>query len=197
MEMLLFEFWFDVFLLCFIFLGIVVSAYDNFSLGTIMIISWLALLQWIFDVPVWTTITNNPFIIVVAITVYVLCGTLYTGLWKFPNFVKKNKLKIQLAFENWVRNNFKNTIDKQVYITHLQSDDNFNAFLDSSSYPMSASNNKNRLASWVLMWPFALALELSYKPAMWLWEIVYNNLGEVFQQVSKNTALKNRVNGKE
>lgn len=186
--------WFGIFLLAFLAIGIIVSEYDNFAMGTITLIAGLSLLQWVFGVPVWAAIVSNPFIIVLFAIVYIVCGSLFTGFWKFPNFVNKNKLNIQLAFESWIKINSPSS-SKEEYVDKLKSEEKFEQFLDSTSYPMSASKNKNRLASWVLMWPFALLWELSHKPAIWLWELVYYNLGEVFQHVSKNAARKIRKNG--
>lgn len=185
---------FGIFLLSFFVIGIIVSEYDNFAFGTLTLLTGLSVMQWVFGVPVWATFVSNPLIIMLALAAYVLIGSLYTGVWKFPNFVIKNKLNIQLSFENWIKINFPSS-SKEQYINHLESEDNFEQFLDSPSYPMSALKNKNRLASWVLMWPFALLWELSHKPAIWLWDIIYSNLGEVFQNVSKQTARKNRVTG--
>ena len=186
--------WFGIFLLAFLAIGIIVSEYDNFAMGTITLIAGLSLLQWVFGVPVWAAIVSNPFIIVLFAIVYIVCGSFFTGFWKFPNFVNKNKLNIQLAFETWIKNTYPSS-SKEEYVDKLKSEEKFEQFLDSTSYPMSASSNKNRLASWVLMWPFALLWELSHKPAIWLWELVYYNLGEVFQHVSKNAARKIRKNG--
>jgi hypothetical protein len=186
--------WFGIFLLAFLVVGIIVSEYDNFAMGTITLITGLSLLQWVFGVPVWAAIVSNPFIIILFAIVYIVCGSFFTGFWKLPTFVNKNKLSIQLAFESWIKNTYPSS-SKEEYVDKLKSEEKFEQFLDSPSYPMSASRNKNRLASWVLMWPFALLWELSHKPAIWLWELVYYNLGEVFQQVSKKTARKIRKNG--
>lgn len=183
--------WFGIFLLAFLAVGIVVSEYDNFAMGTFTLIAGLSLLQWVFDVPVWAAIVSNPFIVILFAIVYIACGSFYTGFWRFPNFVSKNKLKIQLAYESWIKNS-NPSASKEEYTDKLRSEQKFEEFLDSPSYPMSASSNKNRLASWVLMWPFALLWELSHKPAIWLWEAIYYNLGEVFQQASKKAARKIR-----
>lgn len=187
------EIWLMLFLLSFVVMGMVVSAYDNVMLASLTLIAGLAALQWIFGVPVWASIVANPLIIVLFAAAYIVIGSFYTGLWRFPNFVSSNKLSIRVNFEIWVKDVYR-TDTKEQYIANLKSDEKYEEYLDSTYYPMSASKNKTRLASWVLMWPFALTWELSHKPAIWIWDTVYSNLGEVFQQISKRTArnLRNK-----
>ncbi len=197
MEFLLFGLsggiWFLIFLAAFVIFGMVSSEYDNFFWGTLTLISGLAIMEWVFAVPVWATIMANPLTVIVIAAVYILIGSLYAGFWKFRNFVLKNEGHIKEAFINWIKSS--PSYERKDDITEiLKSDEKFEQFLDSNYYPMAPSKHKNRLANWVLMWPFALLWELSHKPAIWLWDTIYSQLGTLFLEISKSTArsLRNK-----
>jgi hypothetical protein len=69
-------------------------------------------------------------------------------------------------------------------------DNSFDAFLNSHAYKFNASAHKERLGTWVGMWPFSMTWELARKPAIWVWNTSYKSLGELFQRISHRTARK-------
>jgi hypothetical protein len=69
-------------------------------------------------------------------------------------------------------------------------DTSFETFLNSTSYRFSVKNNKDRVASWVLLWPTSFAWELIHKPFIWLWDSVYYGLGKVFEKINHDQARK-------
>ena len=199
MEFLLFGltggFWFVAFIIAFLIFGAVASEYDNFFWGTLTLVSGLAIMQWIFGVPIWATITANPFAILIFAAIYVLVGAIYAGFWRFRNYVLSHEGKIKSDFISWIKSS-PNYNSKDDISSLISSDQKFEEFLDSSYYPMAPSKHKNRLANWVLMWPFALLWELSHKPAIWVWNTIYAQLGSLFLEISKNTARSIRNSGK-
>lgn len=178
---------FAAFFILFFIAGIVVSEFDSFFMGTLTLISGLAIMQWVFGVPIWASIVSNPFIVLLILGVYIAVGSMYTAFWRFPNFINKHKDRIQSNYESYIRNTF-NAKTSDEFAKYLKDDNNFENYLDSNHYEYKASKNKDRLSSWVLMWPFAVAWELMHKPAIWLWETIYYNLGDLFDNVSKRTA---------
>lgn len=191
MEFLLFGlsggFWFLIFLAAFVIFGMVSSEYDDFFWGSLTLISGLSIMEWGFAVPIWASITANPLTFFIMAAVYIFVGASYAGFWKFRNFVLKNESKIKSEFIQWIKSS--PSYERKDDITEiLKSDEKFEQFLDSNYYPMAPSKHKNRLANWVLMWPFALLWELSHKPAIWLWDTIYSQLGTLFLEISKSTA---------
>lgn len=181
--------WFALFLLIFVGFGIFSAENDSFFMGTLTFIIGLGLMDFVFGVPVWATIVGNPFVIVLFLAIYIAAGAAYTGLWRWVRFIKDRGNEIERSFQSWAHSR------KQ----EKQSAD-FDLFLNSDSYKFKAATHKDRLAAWVLTWPFGLLWDLMHRPARWVFNTVYNNLGVVFETVSKNTARKihsSRQNAKE
>lgn len=170
---------FGAFVLLMFALGIVASERDSFFLGTVTIIAGLVGLDLLFAVPVWDSIKANPMMGLIYVIAYVVIGSLYTGMWRWPDYIKSHAGSIKISFGDW-----------SIIQRKHGGDTDHESFLNSSSYHYSARKNKQRLAAWVLMWPFSLTWALSHRPAMWLFEQVYAILGEVFENVSKRTARK-------
>jgi len=181
------------FLFTFFIIGVIVSEYDSFFAGTLTFVVGLSALQWLFSVPIWSTIVTNPLIIVLFIAIYISVGAAYTNWWRWPNYIERQSDRIVNAYSNYMTIHNSN-VSREEYHNLVTSEKCYEDFLQSQSYPFPAHKNKDRLASWVLMWPFAATWELMHKPARWVWETVYNNLGKIFDATSKNTARKLRKN---
>jgi hypothetical protein len=181
--------WFALFLLIFVGCGIFSAENDSFFMGTLTFIVGLGLMQLLFGVPVWATITGNPFAIVLFLAIYIGAGAAYTGLWRWVRFIKERGRDIERSYESWAH----------IRQRDKQSDD-FELFLNSDSYDYKAASHKDKLAAWVLTWPFGLLWDLMHRPARWIFNTVYDNLGVMFETISKNTARKihgSRLNAKE
>lgn len=192
--------WFAAFMLLF-FVGLVwASERDSFLLGTSVILVGAAVGEFVFGLPIIASVVANPFMLVVYVAVYIAFGALYAGLWRLPNFVKKNSSRIQSDYVAWKdrlttnhERSWRAKIKDHVTGTEEQPapvDVSFDTFLNSSSYQYSVRNNKDRVASWVLLWPASLTWELMHKPFIWLWNSVYFGLGEVFERINRDTARK-------
>ena len=162
------------------------SSVDSFILGSAVVFVSLVVAQLLFSIPVWATISANPFMLIVYIVFYGAIGAVYTALWRLPNYVKKNGDRIQSDYINWMRVqedwNRKGHDEKRVV--------SFETFLNSTSYRFSVKNNKDRVASWVLLWPTSFVWELMHKPFIWLWDSVYYGLGKVFEKINHDQARK-------
>ena len=192
--------WFAAFMLLFFVSLVWASEKDSFLLGTSVILVGAAVGEFVFGLPIIASIVANPFMLVVYAAVYIAFGALYAGLWRLPNFVKKNSDNIQSSYITWkdrVTTNhdrsWRATIRDRVTGTEEQPepvDVSFDTFLNSSSYGYSVRDNKDRVASWVLLWPASLTWELMHKPFIWLWNSVYFGLGEVFERINRDSARK-------
>lgn len=167
--------WFAIFALFIFVAGIVSAEYDSFFGGTATFIVGLLGADIIFGYSVIAAIISNPLIILLALALYVFVGSVYTGFWKWPDYIRSVSDLIDAKFNIWLNK------DKQNH--------SFDEFLESVEYsPFSAANNKERLAAWVLMWPFSLFWELLRKPAIWLFNTSYAMLGDMFESIGKRTA---------
>jgi len=169
--------WFAIFALIVLIGGIVSAEFDSFFGGTFTLIVGLLGADFIFGYPIVASIMANPLIAILAIALYSLIGSAYTGFWKWPDYIRSNSDLIDAKFNEWLRK------DKQNH--------SFDEFLESDEYrPFGASKNKERLSAWVMMWPFSMFWELSRKPAIWVFNTSYEMLGSTFESVGKSTAKK-------
>jgi K+-sensing histidine kinase KdpD len=162
------------------------SSVDSFILGSAVIFISLVTAQYFFAIPVWAAITANPFMLLVYVLLYGAIGAVYTALWRLPNYVKKNAKYIQNDYDSWKEKCQK--LNSKVHNEVL--DTSYDAFLNSAYYNYSVKNNKDRVASWVLLWPTSLTWELIHKPFVFIWDNVYYGLGKVFEKVNHDYAKK-------
>lgn len=158
--------------------GILSAEMDSAIMSVATFIIGLIVLQWGFGVSVWASFIANPLLAIGAVIFYIAIGTAYTAVWKWPDFIRKNKNNIMRAYNDWAR-------------TLKDNEDNsFEAFLNTSYYEYNASDHKERLATWTGMWPFSFIWDMSRRPAIWLWNQLYKNLGNIFENIGKKTARK-------
>lgn len=171
------ETWFALFVLLVVASGIFSAEYDSFFAGTITFIVGLLGLDFMFGVPVFATIVSNPLAILLFLAIYIAAGSTYAGLWRWVRYIKEHSDQINRHYLSWAKSANKNG-----------EPDTFDAYLESSDYAFKASLHKEKLASWVLLWPFGLLWDLMHRPARWVWNTVYNNLGTLFDKIGKQTA---------
>ncbi len=173
---------------------------DSFMLGAAILFISAVVAEFVFSFPIWASIIANPLMLLVYLGVYIAVGSLYGGFWKLPDFVKKNADIIQRDYTSWKKDKLR--VDRSLteelkkHITKADAvpvpdvDVSFDAFLDSDSYRFKVRNNKDRVASWVMLWPFGLTWELMHKPFIWIWNTVYYGLGHVFERINRDAARK-------
>jgi hypothetical protein len=172
---------------------------DSFLLGGAILLISAVVAEFVFNLPIWASIIANPIMLVLYLAVYIAVGSLYAGYWKLPGFVRKNSSVIQSNYDSWKKDRLRNDRGwTDAVRDHVKGeaepkstvDVSFDAFLDSDSYRFKVRNNKDRVASWVLLWPCGVTWELMHKPFIWLWETVYYGLGDVFERINRDTARK-------
>lgn len=162
------------------------NSVDSFILGCAVIFISLIVAQFWFAIPVWATIAANPFMILIYGLLYGAIGAVYTALWRLPNFIKKNSDNIQNDYKSWKQDR----LSWNSKAHNETKDTSFETFLNSDYYNYSVKQNKDRVASWVLLWPTSLTWELIHKPFVFLWDNVYYGLGKVFEKINHDQAKK-------
>lgn len=168
--------WFAIFALIILAAGIFSAEFDSFFGGTVTLSIGLLGADLIFGYPIFSALVANPLIAIVIVGLYVMIGSAYTGIWRWPEYLRGKSENIEHDFAQYRMDN---------------KGGSFDDFLESNRYNgYRASSNKERLSAWVLMWPFSLFWELARKPAKWAFNTVYATLGNMFENVGKNTAKK-------
>jgi K+-sensing histidine kinase KdpD len=171
---------FIIFLLVALAVGIFASESDSFIFTTATILSTFVALDLFFSVPVWATIVANPLSIIMFVFAYAMAGSVFTTVWRWPEYLRERSSEIKYSYDAWAA--------KQ---TDSDSAASKQQFMNSYAYrEYTASYNSNKLVNWVLAWPFSLAWELARKPAIWLWDTVYDVLGNLFERVGKYVTAK-------
>lgn len=165
-------------LFLFVIAGIVSAEMDSAIMASATFVIGLLTLNYGFGISVLAVIATNPLWLIGAIVLYVALGSLYTAVWRWPEYIRKHRDSVMKEYTRWAKN------------LNETEDNSFDAFLDSDSYEYNASQHKERLGTWVGMWPFSLFWELLRKPAIWVWKTAYASLGELFQKIGRNTARK-------
>jgi hypothetical protein len=176
--MIIFEFWFLVFACFFVAAGIVASEIENFAVGTATFIIGLVSLQWLFSVPIWEYIVDNPVNLILYLALYTIAGATYTLLWRWPEFIREHAGRIQSDYDAFLAK-------------HPTLYDPKSEFYSSSYNKYNARNHTNRFATWILTWPFSLFWELARKPVKYLYKAVYALLGDAFDRMGRS--VTNRI----
>lgn len=156
--------------------GIFSAESNSALLSLATFLSLLGIVTYGFSIPLFPLIVANPLILIGAILAYTAVGAVYTALWRWPDFIQSNKDYILENYTSWAKMRFAN------------EDASFDAYMDSPSYKYAPANHKERLGTWVGMWPFDATWEVSRKPAIWFWNVTYTSLGSMFTSVGKRAA---------
>lgn len=168
--------WFLVFIGFIFIVGVIASEIDNFALGTATFVVALIGAQTLFDVPVWATISDNPLSLVLFLAAFIVVGAIYTAVWRWPEFIRDNSKTINADY---------------VYCNKNKTDKvSFDEYLNSSYYSFTASKHKDRLATWIITWPFSMVWELSRKPIKYTYKLVYSVVGAAFENIGTSVARR-------
>lgn len=168
--------WFLVFFGFIFIVGVIASEIDNFTLGTTTFIVAMIGAQTLFDVPVWATISDNPLSLVLFLAAFIVVGVIYTALWRWPEFLRDNAKQINADYVDCNRR----SADKV----------SFDEYLNSNYYSFTASKHKDRLATWIITWPFSMVWELSRKPIKYAYNLVYIVVGAAFENIGTSVARR-------
>lgn len=173
--MIIFDFWFIIFS-CFIIAGgVIASEVENFTVAVSTFIIGLVGLQWFFSIPVWGSIVDNPFSLLLYLLIYTIVGAAYTILWRWPEYIRENSVRISYDYKEYIARN---------------PADSKEDFLNSRYYAFSTSKHKQGIATWILAWPFSLFWELGRKPFKYAYNGIYTLIGDLLERVGRNVANK-------
>lgn len=177
--------WFALFLIIFVACGTFTASVGNMFWSLIVIAAGAGILEFLVGISILSILITNPLLVIAALAIYIGIGAAYTGLWRWPSHLSKHSGVIKSAFNQW-RNSH------EIQLAGKTKEETFELFLDSDRYnSWHPRSNKERLSTWVVMWPFAMGWELSHKPLIWVFETVYYTLGDMFVAIGKQTARKN------
>ena len=169
----------------FAFIGVLILALifssktESFFMGVASLIIGVSAFNYIFAIPVITSIVTNPILSIVAVLVFLSVGALYAGLFQVKEFVKKNSKYIVSDYNDWKSSQIRYNKDANVA---------YDVFLKSTSYNYSIRKNKDRVASWVLLWPLSVTWKLINNPVVWLIDTVYYGLGHILENINRDEA---------
>lgn len=177
--------WLALFFIIFVACGTFTATIGNMFWSIVVLAAGAGVLQFLAGIAILPILIANPLLIVAVVGGYIAIGAAYTGMWRWPSYLRRHSGYIKSEFTRWSEAREKQLAGK----TKAEA---FEIFLDSDFYATwHPSRNKERLSTWVLMWPFAMGWELSHKPLIWIFETVYYTLGDMFVAIGKNTARKN------
>lgn len=108
-----------------------------------------------------------------GIVVYTAIGVAYAYWYALPKFLHDNSDNISEAYTRWAKDPYNANRDVA-------------EFLKSHHYRFSIRNNKDAAASWVIVWPVSLLIELSHRPVTAL----YYKIGRILEQRNARIAKK-------
>jgi hypothetical protein len=167
--------WVALFLLCILVLLLISIEYDSFVAGLFTIISGISIATFVFGIPVLSVVFLDPLLLVLGLLFYVTIGGAYAAFWRYPNYLKANKHKIKDYFNRWDSdhpNDYEGFLSSYYYSEYLPK------------------NNKERIGSWILLWPVGLLWELSHKPFKRVWRNTYKLMANTLEKIGSSTTRK-------
>lgn len=156
------------------------SVKDNALIAYCFIVLGGVLLEFGFKIPIIASIIANPILVVIGFITYIAIGILYAATFELPRYLYKNKDSIKQAHKNWVNTN------KQQGIVSNQDEE----FLNSYYNDFSISKNKDKILSWIILWPYKVLWDISHKPFIFLWNKIYTITYKTFSEITNKT-IKN------
>jgi hypothetical protein len=170
-----------IFIVIALIVGIFASESNSATFSTAVILSFFAVLELAFDVPIWAAIVANPLTIIALLLAYLAAGAAYTMIWRWPEYIRSKMVEIKSEYSRYVKET------KSADVDEFMNDRHYNKY--------TASRQSDYIANWVMSWPLSLAWELSRKPAIWTWKTVYSLLRNYFERIGKRT-IKNVLKDK-
>lgn len=160
----------------FIAVGIFSAELDSAWLSTATFIIGIVVLNFGFGIQIISAMLASPIVAAAVVIGYIAIGALITSVWSWPDYIRQQGSEINDSYAKWASK--QKTVD----------DNSFDAYLDSDEYEFNAGDHKERLATFVGMWPFKMIWDLSRRPAIWLFNTSWSGLGTLFQNIGKRTA---------
>jgi hypothetical protein len=176
-------FWFFLFIIAVFACGIWSAEYDNMFGGSFTLVALAAGAQFLFGIPVYQTILANPLLLVVGVVAYIGIGLAYAVMYRYADYLRRHASQIKRKWEEFQLSHQK-THGKDT--TPTRSD-----FRNSYSYQEYAPKyNADRIAAWVMMWPWAVFWDLSHKPLRFMYNNMYSLAGKALDRVGATVSDK-------
>jgi hypothetical protein len=172
-------FWFFLFVMVVLVVGVIASEMDSFFAGTVTFVLTLAGLQ-LFGYPIFTAILGYPIFLLIFLAIYVAAGSAYAVFYRYPRMLNSNKDKIRSEYEYFLRDGNK-----------FESDQSYDEFMDSYRYQtFRPGSNLDSISTWVLMWPWGLFWDLLHRPIIWIYNNMYTGIGQALEKVGKSVTRR-------
>jgi len=169
-------FWFFLFVVFIAAFGIFAAEIDSAFAGTITLVLLAVGAQFLFSIPVWQSIVANPFLVIVGIAVYIAIGLAYGVMFRYADFLRKNSDSITRSWKSFQKDRPQATTSE---------------FRKSYEYrDFTPSYNSDRIAAWVMLWPWAAFWDLCHKPIRWAGRSVYRLAGNMLDRVGEKVSDK-------
>ena len=174
--------WIILFLIVWLGSLIISSENDSAILAYCVLVVGATISEFIFHIPIWATIVSNPMLILGFIVIYLAIGVLYAAKWELPSFLNKNKDRILSEYSSFKSNTFNTGKNPQKELTEED-------FIESRYNTFKISENKDRILSWITLWPFKILWDLSHKPFIWVWNKIYYLTSTMFNEINNKILL--------
>jgi hypothetical protein len=176
-------FWFFLFLIAVFACGIWSAEYDNMFGGTFTLVAFAVGAQ-LFGVPVFATILANPLLLVVGVVAYIGVGLAYGVMYRYADYLRFRAAHIKMKWGEF-QIEYKKTNDLDDSVPTRDE------FRKSYQYrEFTPSSNADRIAAWVMMWPWAVVWDLCHKPLRWAYNNMYSLAGKALDRVGEKVSNK-------
>ena len=176
-------FWFFLFVIAIFACGIWSAETDNMFGGALTLLALAAGAQFLFGIPVFGAILANPLLLIVGVVAYIGIGLAYAVMYRYADYLRRHAYQIKMKWSEFQLSHQK-THGKDT--TPTRSD-----FRNSYSYQEYAPKyNADRIAAWVMMWPWAVFWDLSHKPLRFVYNNMYTLAGKALDRVGARVSEK-------
>jgi hypothetical protein len=175
-------FWFILFVIAIFACGVVSAETDNMFGGAATLILLAVGSQFLFNIPVFGAILANPLLLIVGVVAYIGIGLAYAVLYRYASFLEQKAPGIKMSWGEFQINYKKDHSDS------TPTRDEFRASYKYNQY--TPSYNSDRIAAWVMMWPWAVFWDLCHKPLRFLYNNMYTLAGRALDKVGARVSDK-------
>lgn len=161
----------------------VISAESDSVVGAVVTFVFLAgTMVFMGHWPSASTLWENLLMIAAGMIAYIGIGLVYGVLYRYAGWLKTEKVYVQVEYKRFVSEyTKKNNGD-------YPSNDEFR---DSSHYePFTPLYNADRIAIWVVLWPWAVFWDLCHKPIRFVYNTAYDIAAKALASVSRRISDK-------
>lgn len=170
-----------------IIIFLICVAYESPGFATLSFIASLAAAEFIFGLPVIDTIKAQPLSIVAFAAVYLLAGI----AWSIPKWwfhVRNLRDEYLEAIQKFLDQEGANIKAEDFDFEGELGDhwSSYNAPYWDNKIPPRASENKSRILTWVLYWPFSMVWTIIDEPFRRAFTMVFERIRGLYQRISES-----------